>query len=222
MTAGETPSSRRSPGLVLFLSILLLLSLLSCWHAVRVFVADLQTMHARWQVAQWQKKPNLFPDPKAIGQVRNQLTAGLAWLPGEPHLLEGRAYLYAVRAARASRLPDLHRMLIDETITDMRKALARRPMSPYAWVSLAMALEMRDGPTALMWSAFDRAMAYGQRENGVQVRLLPIALRHWDELSDVRQASVKIMLQESRGASRAQLRQQLKIFKRENLLGDAL
>lgn len=218
MTAGETSSSRRSPGLVLLLSVLVFFSLLSCWHAIRVFSADLQTMQARWQLAQWQKKPNLFPDPKAIGQVRNQLTAGLAWLPGEPHLLEGRAYLYAVRAARASRLPDLHRMLIDETITDMRRALARRPMSPYAWVSLATALEMRDGPTALMWSAFDRAMAYGQRENGVQVRLLPMALRHWDTLGGERQASVKAMLQGSRGASRAQLRKQLKAFKRDALL----
>lgn len=206
-------------GLRLVVFLVLIAALAASWIAIRVFMADVLTMQARWQVLQWQRPEVRPPAPAAIGQVRNQLVAGLSWTPGDPQLLESLGYLYGIRAVRAAPLPELQRSLLDEAINNFRLALSRRPMSPYTWANLALALEMRDGSSAAMWSAFDRAWLYGQREGGVQIRLLQIALRHWNgDLGVERQSHIRHIVSESRGKTRREMLRLLKVLKREDLL----
>ncbi len=150
MSSGANmPSSTRYPiGLRLFLLVILVAALAASWIAIRALVADVLTMQARWQVVQWQRTPGPLPAPGDLGRVRNQLVAGLAWTPGDPQLLENLGYIYGLRAVRAARLPELQRPMLDEAIANFRQALNRRPMSPYTWVNLATALEMRDGASS--------------------------------------------------------------------------
>lgn len=206
-------------GLRLFVLVIVIAALASSWIAVRALMADLLTMQARWQVTQWQRALGPIPGPAEIGRVRNQLVAGLEWTPSDPQLLESLGYLYGLRAVRAARLPELQRPMLDEAILNFRQALIHRPMSPYTWVNLALALEMRDGASTEMWSAFDRAWTYGQREGGVQIRLLQIALRHWDSgLGLERQSNMRLMVSQSRGKTRLEILRQLKHLKRDDLL----
>lgn len=218
-SANKLSSARYPLGLRLFLSLILMAALAASWIAIRALAADVLTMQARWQVVQWQRTPGTIPAAADLGRVRNQLVAGLAWTPGDPQLLENLGYIYGLRAVRAARLPELQRPMLDEAIANFRQALNRRPMSPYTWVNLATALEMRDGTSAELWFAFDRAWLYGQREGGVQIRLLQIALRHWStELGVERQNHIRHMVSESRGKTRREILRLLKVLKREDLL----
>ena len=220
-------SPRDPPALALLgwktmLALVFAASLASAFVAVNVFMADILTLQARWQVNQWQRNPLLQPAPTEIGKVRNALTVGLDWRPGDPQLIELRGYLYGVRAIRAQRLPQLRNSLLDEVIAHFQQSLSRRPMSPYAWIALAQALEMRDGLGPAFWSAYDRALAYGFREGGVQVRLVALALRHWDAAGSERQAKIQQIVNQARGGAKGEILRLLKVFGKESLRTDRL
>lgn len=216
----ESPSAIALLGWKFALALVAAASVASLFIAVHAFMADVLTIQARWQVQQWQRTPLVQPAPAELGKIRNALTAGLEWQPGDPQLLELRAYLYSVRAIRATRLPELKKLMLDEVVAHFQLALSRRPMSPYAWVSLAQALEMRDGPGPAMWSAYDRALEYGFREGGVQIRLVSIAFRHWDLAGEARQSKIQQIVNESRGGAKGEILRLLKIFGKESLRTD--
>jgi hypothetical protein len=69
-----------------------------------------------------------------------------------------------------------------------------------------------------MWAALDRALAYGRREGGVQIRLAGILLARWDEAGVERQTELRNILLNSRGRAARQLRQMVVAAGRQDLL----
>lgn len=196
------------PSRVLLL-VVALLGAASLYVAAVHTLADVSTMRARAQIMAWQRDASAKPTIPEIGRARNDLADGLRWLPSDPSLLEQMGYLYGLRAARLDGLPELQAAMIDEVIAYNQAALRSRPMSPYAWSNVALGLHLRNLQPTEMWEAFDRAMAYGQREGGVNTRLATIALARWNELGEDRQLEVVSMIVAARGQAARKLRKQV-------------
>lgn len=186
--------------------------------AVRAGLGDIQTMRARWQVGQWQNNPGLRPKPAEIGRARNDLVAGLEWLPGDPQILESLAYLYGARAHFARGLPELENAMLDEAIAYYRAALVKRPMLPYPWANIAFGLHLRNIEPGAMWQAFDGAVRYGRREGGVQIRLVQIGISRWNEAGEARRQIVRQIVAEARGRARKEILALLEAAGRNDLL----
>ncbi|MCE1238455.1 MAG: hypothetical protein LWW83_00810 [Azonexaceae bacterium] len=175
------------------------LAVLSLHTAFIYGMADVKTLKARALIADWQRNEKARPQIVQVGLARNDLIAGLKWLPGDSQLLEGLGYLYGLRAVNVENIPELHQAMLDEVLLYYRESLKRRPMAPYAWANVALALHLKDAGADEMWRSFDRAMAYGKREGGVQLKLARIALDRWSTLTPERRGEVVDMLGMARG-----------------------
>lgn len=170
--------------------------------------ADMATLRARANLADWQRRlPNTLPLAE-LGRAERDLRAGLALLPDDPNLHEGLAFINGWRASYASAVPELRDALLEEMVAHYRAALLSRPMAPYAWVGVARGLHLLDREPAAMWLAFDRALAYGSREGGVQTQLAMIALARWASLDEARRQAVLTMVAGATGKSAKLLQQQ--------------
>lgn len=204
-----------------FLVLLVLLVLcgsISSYIALKHAFGDLVSLKARSQIERWQRDTRRPPQIREIGQARNALVKAIERVPGDPGLHENLAYLYGLRAAMASRLPELEHAMLDEVLAYYRQANTRRPMAPYAWANIALALHKKDEDPAAMWGALDRALIYGRREGGVQIRVASIVLARWDEAGVERQTDLRNILLNSRGRAAKQLRQMLDSAGRRELL----
>jgi len=128
---------------------------------------------------------------KLWGLTLEQLKQAQARNPEDPQVEESLGYLYALQAMRSNDIPELKQALLAESIGYFRNATKLRPMSPYAWSNLALALHENDEVPEEMWTAFDRAMLYGQREIAVQKQLAEIAFARWGEVGETRQAQMR-------------------------------
>lgn len=204
-----------------FLVLLVLLVLcgsISSYTALKHAFGDLISLKARSQIERWQRDTRRPPQIREIGQARNALVKAIERVPGDPGLYENLAYLYGLRAAMAIRLPELEHAMLDEVLAYYRQANIRRPMAPYAWANIALALHKKDEDPVAMWGALDRALTYGRREGGVQIRVASIVLARWDEAGVERQTDLRNILLNSRGHAAKQLRQMLDSAGRRELL----
>lgn len=200
------------------LAFLLFLSAAAIYGAVNLLMADLNSMRSRWQINQWQKKVRQPPQLSEVGRARNALTNALAWTPDDPLLYENLAYLYALQAMRVSSIPDLREALLDETIANYRLSLQHRPMAPYAWGNLALALHYRRADDNSLWIAYDRAYRYGRKEGGIQLMLAQIALERWNTLGEERQQHMRQIFAEAHGQTRKVLMKLAEAAERSDLL----
>ena len=172
--------------------------------AVQVVVpatsADLAVMQTRWQIDQWASGKAPQPGIVAWGKARNAVAGALQTTPNDPNLHENLAYLYASRAQVSASVPDLARDLLQQALLSYQRAAQLRPMSGPTWANIAQALHglYPDGTAdelAPMWLAFDKAMAYGQREPSVQLALTHIGLARWAQLTAERQQALRAMIE---------------------------
>ncbi|WP_298393404.1 hypothetical protein [uncultured Azonexus sp.] len=205
-------------GFVALLALLMLFGSISAYTALRHASGDLASLKARSQIERWQRDARRQPQIREIGQARNALVKAIERTPGDPGLHENLAYLYGLRASMASRLPELERAMLDEVLAHYRLASVRRPMAPYAWANIALVLHKKGEDPAAMWGALDRALVYGRREGGVQIRIAGIILARWNEAGIERQAELRNMLLNSRGRAAKELRQLLDSAGRQDLL----
>ena len=176
------------------------------YFATTAALADVTLLQARWQITQWQKTPQLGPTAIEWGQARNALVAAQRWTPGEGQIYENLGYLYALRAISSRGIPELEQAMLAETIGNYRAAVTRRPMSPYAWANLALALYLKGSEPALMWQAYDRAYLYGQKERSVLQTLGEIGFKHWDTAGEVRQSQLLALVANALESHRELLR----------------
>jgi len=203
---------------VALLALLMLFGSISAYTALKHASGDLASLKARSQIERWQRDARRQPQIREIGQARNALVKAIERTPGDPGLHENLAYLYGLRALMASRLPELEQAMLDEVLAHYRLASVRRPMAQYAWANIALALHRKDEDPAAMWAALDRALAYGRREGGVQIRIAGIILARWDVAGFERQAELRNILLNSRGQAARQLRQMINEAGRQDLL----
>lgn len=192
------------------LPVLALVTVASLLIGLRHFVADMLTLQARYEIGQWQRHSGRQPTIQDIVRIRGQLVSGLAWLPDNPAMLESIGYLYGIQSARAERVPELRNLMLKEVILNFQQALKNRPMSCYAWANIALAKHQQNVDSDLMWRAFDRAMTYGSRERGVQIRLATVALDRWESAGLKRQVEVREMIANAKGGSADALRRLVK------------
>ncbi len=164
-------------------------SLWTGWSGVRAGWLDFQFMKPRAVIDSW--RTGAPPNMKMWGKTLEELKQLQASNPQDPQIAESLGYIYALQAMRSREIPELKQTLLAEAIPHFRAATRLRPMSPYAWSNLALALHEMDTPTDEMWAAFDRAMLYGQREIAVQKQLAELAFARWDSVGEVRQAQMK-------------------------------
>ncbi len=180
----------------------------ACVAAVAVIVpaarADLATIHTRWQIEQWSLGKAPQPGIVAWGKARNAIADALRITPNDPNLHENLAYLYASRAQLSAAVPDLATSFMSQALASYQAAARLRPMSGSTWANIALAshtlqpqpVEQANHPEApppLLWQAFDKAMAYGQREPAVQQALAHVGFARWDELSPERRTALLAM-----------------------------
>ena len=172
--------------------------------AVQVVVpatsADLAVMQTRWQIDQWATGNAPTPGLAAWSKARNAVAGALQTSPNDPNLHENLAYLYASRAQASAAVPGLARDLLQQALLSYQRAAQLRPMSGPTWASVAQALHglYPDGTAdelAPMWLAFDKAMAYGQREPSVQLALAHTGFARWAQLTTERQQALLAMVE---------------------------
>jgi len=173
----------------ILLGILAAASLVTTWSAVRAGWHDFQFMKPRAVVDSW--RSGTAPSIKMWGKTLDELKALYKQNPDDPQVVESIGYLYALQAMRSSEIPELKQAMLDEAIVYFRASTKLRPMSPYAWSNLALALHEKDEANEEMWAAFDRAMRYGRREIAVQKQLAEIGFARWSEIGEVRQGQLR-------------------------------
>ncbi|MCB4358676.1 hypothetical protein [Quatrionicoccus australiensis] len=182
-------SSRLSFPQKVLLGTLLAASLFASLAGIRAGWHDFLLMKPRAVVDSWRN--GAPPGMKLWGLTLQQLKQAQVRNPDDPQVEESLGYLYALQAMRSREIPELKQALFSESIGHFRRSTNLRPMSPYAWSNLALALHENDEASEEMWAAFDRAMLYGQREIAVQKQLAEIAFARWNEVGETRQAQMR-------------------------------
>lgn len=166
-----------------------MVSLVTAWSAVRVGWYDFQLMKPRAVVDSW--RLGTPPSIKMWGKTLGELKALHAQNSEDPQVVESLGYIYALQATRSREIPELKQALFDEAIAYFRASTKLRPMSPYAWSNLALALHENGEASDEMWAAFDRAIRYGRREIAVQKKLAEIGFAHWSDISETRRNQLR-------------------------------
>lgn len=177
----------------LFLLVLATASAASLYVALTATLADTRSMAARWKIMQWQKS-KFLPKAAVIGAVGKELQTALAGAPGNPQLNESLGYVFRTRAAAVQGIPELEQGMWKEAAAYYRAALARRPMSPYGWANVALALHRTGADPSAIWEAYDRAFRYGQREKGVQLMLATLGFERWEEAGGERREALAVLV----------------------------
>ena len=176
----------------------------SAWHLWPEARANALAMQPLAQVRAWQAPRAPAPEITAWLQTRAALARALNASPHNAELQEAMAYLYLSAAFRPGQGTLLQVAYLRQALLHLEVAIQSRPMVPSAWANRALALhrllELQPGASevpqwrASLWQAFDRALAFGQREQGVQRTLGTVAFAHWSQLSRARVEAVQQML----------------------------
>lgn len=165
-------------------------AVLAAWEGGRAALADALTLRARWQIDQWHAGGRI--DVAAWIDARESLRSGLGLAPDNPQLNDYLAQLYDLRGAAIRPVDaDLAAAFFGQGLEYHRVVVRLRPMSPHAWAGVALAGHYGGGPEIEMWTAFDRALAYGPNEPAVQRGLAEIACARWRSATPERQQAVR-------------------------------
>ncbi len=172
----------------------------SAWHLWPQARANALAMPAMAQVRAWQAPTAKPPEQSVWLQARATLGRALQIDPHSAELQEAMGYLYVLQAFQPHQGPLLQQAYLEQAVQHLEQATRLRPMVPSSWASLMLAhhqLERlaSDRDAALvrresMWHAFDRALAYGQRDPQAQRNLLVVGLTRWMQLSSQRSAAL--------------------------------
>ena len=167
--------------------------------------SDFGVLKARWDLERWREGKLPAPTAVDLGLTRNALNRSLMLAPENATILEDLGYVYGIRAAMASRLPDLRNSMLSQSLAFFRSAAVLRPMSPYAWANIALANHYLGTVGPEFWDAFDRSLSYGRKEFPVQKILAEIGFSRWEELDEVRRGALLAMISGAPAASRKSL-----------------
>ncbi len=194
-----TLDSRRLPLAILLGVFLLVGAALSLYYVGPAAYADFGTLRARAEVEQMRDGQKRMPPVAEWGRLRNELVSALTNPPDNAQLLDDIAFLYAFRAQSMEDVPeleDLRQSLLAESVIYYRAASKLRPMFPYGWAHLALAKHYVGEADAELWSAFDKALAYGRNEPAVQRMLAEIAFARWASLDPKRADAIRVLIAE--------------------------
>jgi tetratricopeptide (TPR) repeat protein len=176
----------------------------SGWHLWPEARANALAMQPLARVRAWQAPRAPAPEITAWLQTRAALARALHASPRNSELQEAMAYLYLSAAFRPGQGTLLQVAYLRQALLHLEVAIQSRPMVPSAWANRALTLhrllELQPGASEVpqwrdsLWQAFDRALAFGQREQGVQRTLGTVAFAHWSQLSRARVEAVQQML----------------------------
>jgi hypothetical protein len=181
---------------------------LTLYNVVPAALSDFASLKARSDIERLRGGQMRMPPLPEWARLRQALSDAVAKSPDSAQLRDELAYLYAVRAQSMKNVPELlelRQQLLVEAAGYYRQAAALRPMFPYGWANLALAKHYADQVDDELWSAFDKAMAYGRREPNVQLMLAEIAFARWSTLDTARAAAVTAMVAETPEDLRAPL-----------------
>ena len=177
--------------------VLLLGAISAVWVGGRAAWADMLQLQVRYNISRWQAGTAPLPPIAAWGEARNALMQALAITPDDPQIHENLGYLYGLRALSSKDIPELYQAMLGQAQVYSRNATRLRPMSPHPWANIALASHYRGDAGAPLWDAFDRAMAYGQREPSVQVTLAEVGFARWGELTEPRRSQLLAMVNQA-------------------------
>jgi hypothetical protein len=130
-------------------------------------------------------------------------------------------WLYADQAMRMMVLmPDVSRAYMRQALHSYQQALRFRPMSGVLWASVAMTAH-RLGDGRVLWTAFDKAIAYGYRVPTVQHEIVEVAFSRWSEMDPVRRERVLQMVRNAHPRVRRELEHRIKRHHMESLFPPA-
>jgi hypothetical protein len=176
----------------------------SAWHLLPEARANAAAMQALVQVRDWQAPRAKPPDTQAWLQTRAALAQALKLVPTNADLNEAMGYLYLLALRQPDLNPRVKAPYLGQALMHSKLATAARPMVPSAWANAALALhqlaametvpERAKEQREALWFAFDRALAFGQRSQGVQLGMGSVAFSRWAELAPARRQAVQAML----------------------------
>jgi len=188
-----------------FAGVLLLGAISAAWVGGRAAWADMLQLQVRYNISRWQAGKAAPPQIAAWGEARNTLVQALILTPDDPQIHENLGYLYGLRALSSKAIPELYQAMLGQAQAYYRNAARLRPMSPHPWANIALASHYRGDAGAPLWDAFDRAMAYGQRQPSVQVTLAELGFARWGELTEPRRSQLLAMVNQALPHSKGQL-----------------
>jgi hypothetical protein len=160
------------------------------YYGCRAALSDVLSVRARAELAQI-KLSGKIPPPLQWRAYRDALQAAIAAAPDNAQLYEDVGYLYAMRGMAAAHFPEIATPLMREALGNYQLATRYRPLDSHAWSSVALAHHYLNDDQALLWDAFDKAMAYGANEPDTQAALFVIGMPRWSALSAPRQAALR-------------------------------
>jgi len=185
--------------------VLLLGAVSAAWVGGRAAWADMLQLQVRYNISRWQAGKAAPPQIAAWGEARNTLVQALVLTPDDPQIHENLGYLYGLRALSSKDIPELYQAMLGQAQAYYRNAARLRPMSPHPWANIALASPYLGDTGASLWDAFDRAMAYGQRQPAVQVTLAELGFARWGELTEPRRSQLLAMVNQALPHSKSPL-----------------
>ena len=170
---------------------LLICSVVSLYAAFKAGMADLAVSQARWLVTQWQKSPASMPADAEWKTAEAGHQAALAWQPDDAEIKANLGYLYSLAANRPGLSAEQRHQALRQALEYQRQSLQARPMSGHGW-SNTMVLMLALGETGSeFWQSYDRAVAYGWREDAIRQRIAQVCFVRWDEAGPERQVQLR-------------------------------
>lgn len=193
------------------LALLLLGASQSLYYGLRAAWADVNSLPTRWVVGEWREGRGPASTLELWADSRDELRAAALREPNNPQFFEDLGYLHAARAQSMGALSAdnemavFQKILYDEATNNFRSAAVLRPSFPYPWAYLAYTKTLNGQRDGEMWSAYDRAMAFGKNEAGVEMILAQVALPQWKFMTDERQATFAAMVANAQATTKGKL-----------------
>lgn len=200
--ATQSFTTVRKVALAVLAVVLLALSIPSIVYGLRAAWVDASTAGARRIVNGWRDGHGPRITPPLLAQTTQTLQNGTRTDPDNAQLHVDLGYIHMVQAnglephvEAGTPLAQYRLDLIDTALTHYRRVTEIRPRFPYGWGYLAIAKSKRAQPDDEMWGAFDKALALGRNEGGVQLAIAEVAFTHWPTISPQRKQNVLTMLE---------------------------
>jgi hypothetical protein len=156
------------------------------WGALQVWKSDADLVAAEREMAAW-RRAGLTSAPATWASVHDALAASVARAPriaAPAHELLGQLALRRMDNSAAAR----------ESFEHFAQAVRLRPVSPYAWASVAEAKYRLGEIDPVFEAALRNAARLGPAEPGVQRVVANYGLAAWSEVSSQTRAAVESLL----------------------------
>lgn len=159
--------------------------------AVRIGIADVLSNRIRGEMNDWSLS-GIQPDSNAMEHVSRMLAIAKVISPGNPDHFEDAARLVAVRSAIVGITSPEHEAQLAYGISQIRRAIALRPLSPYSWATLLLLKRERAEYDAEFRHALERTVTLGPWEPEVQPIVADVGLSAWADLPEREQEMVRM------------------------------